>query len=45
MVFVQQFVCYYDILLQYCSGGELFDYIVAKERLKVRVFYLNQPYI
>ena len=23
-------------LMQYCSGGELFDYIVARERLKVR---------
>ena len=23
-------------LTQYCSGGELFDYIVARERLKVR---------
>jgi len=26
--------------MQYCSGGELFDYIVAKERLKVRVNYV-----
>ena len=27
--------------MQYCPGGELFDYIVAKERLKVCVFVLT----
>ena len=43
-MFVQHFVCYCDVLLQYCSGGELFDYIVAKERLKVRAYCVDQPY-
>lgn len=27
--------------LQFCSGGELFDYIVAKERLKASDCSLN----
>lgn len=35
-------MCVLIPLMQFCPGGELFDYIVAKERLTVSTVYIGR---